>query len=158
MKALSNKRQRVIPLNDQQNSGRLYGVTELREDAKKSEPMEIKRKIDLSPCHICRRKPTAKHELDSFADCEGCGERTCYVCIRECLGSGAAFHDEDMGTEHEYRVDIDAAGLEDVRRREPWEKGLVKTHRGMVCSRCCVERGSEGEVWCLGCVDTQDGI
>lgn len=42
---------------------------------------------NLSPCHICHRKPTKKTELDSYADCEGCGRRTCYVCIRECLGS-----------------------------------------------------------------------
>lgn len=41
---------------------------------------------NLSPCHICHRKPTKRTELDSYADCEGCGERTCYVCIRECLG------------------------------------------------------------------------
>lgn len=25
-------------------------------------------------------------------------------------------------------------------------------HRSTVCSRCCVERGSEGEVVCLGCL------
>jgi hypothetical protein len=97
--------------------------------------MEIKKKIDLNPCHICRRKPTAKHELDSFADCEGCGERTCYVCIRECLGSGAAFHDEDMGVGVEYGIDYDSAAVEEDRLRKPWEKGLVKTHRGMVCSK-----------------------
>lgn len=43
-------------------------------------------RTNLSPCHICHRKPTKKNELDSYADCEGCGERTCYVCIRACLG------------------------------------------------------------------------
>lgn len=43
----------------------------------------------LAPCHICHRKPTKKTELDSYADCQGCGERTCYVCMRECLGWGA---------------------------------------------------------------------
>ncbi|POS70156.1 hypothetical protein DHEL01_v211448 [Diaporthe helianthi] len=40
----------------------------------------------LAPCHICHRKPTKKTDLDSYADCQGCGERTCYVCMRECLG------------------------------------------------------------------------
>ena len=25
-------------------------------------------------------------------------------------------------------------------------------HRAMVCSRCCVERGPDGEVRCLGCL------
>ncbi|KAK3695135.1 hypothetical protein B0T22DRAFT_94743 [Podospora appendiculata] len=41
----------------------------------------------MSRCHICFRKPSRKSDLDSFADCQGCGQRTCYVCIRECLGS-----------------------------------------------------------------------
>ncbi|KXX80533.1 hypothetical protein MMYC01_202596 [Madurella mycetomatis] len=40
----------------------------------------------IDRCHICFRKPTKKSDLDSFADCQGCGQRTCYVCIRECLG------------------------------------------------------------------------
>lgn len=40
----------------------------------------------LAPCHICHRRPTKKTDLDSYADCQGCGERTCYVCMRECLG------------------------------------------------------------------------
>ncbi|OLN88681.1 hypothetical protein CCHL11_01717 [Colletotrichum chlorophyti] len=32
----------------------------------------------LSPCHICHRRPTKKTDLDSFADCQGCGQRTCF--------------------------------------------------------------------------------
>ncbi|KAK3341577.1 hypothetical protein B0T25DRAFT_346415 [Lasiosphaeria hispida] len=40
----------------------------------------------MSRCHICYRKPSKKSDLDSFADCQACGQRTCYVCIRECLG------------------------------------------------------------------------
>ncbi|KAK3329032.1 hypothetical protein B0H66DRAFT_11007 [Apodospora peruviana] len=39
----------------------------------------------MSRCHICSRKPTKKSDLDSFADCQGCGNRTCFICIRECL-------------------------------------------------------------------------
>ena len=39
-----------------------------------------------------------------------------------------------------------------------WEMESAGTeHRGKVCSRCCVERGSEGEVWCLGCLRAEDG-
>jgi hypothetical protein len=30
-------------------------------------------------------------------------------------------------------------------------------HRGRICSRCCVERGTEGEVWCLGCLRAEGG-
>jgi len=29
-------------------------------------------------------------------------------------------------------------------------------HRGMVCSQCCVERGVDGEVWCLGCLRAEE--
>lgn len=25
-------------------------------------------------------------------------------------------------------------------------------HKGMICSRCCAERGPDGDVWCLGCL------
>ncbi|KAF7899237.1 uncharacterized protein EAF01_008450 [Botrytis porri] len=90
--------------------------------------------MDLRACHICHRKPTVKKELDAFANCEGCGKRACWVCIRECLGG---WGNTQMGEE--------AAG------KEGWgEKGTK--HRGMVCSRCCVERGTEGDVLCLGCL------
>lgn len=63
-------------------------------------PSKMAAPTNLSPCHICHRKPTKKTELDSYADCEGCGERTCYVCIRECLGwkgttPTSATHDHD---------------------------------------------------------------
>jgi len=40
----------------------------------------------LTPCHICSSRPTRKNHLDSFAYCQGCGEWTCYICIRECQG------------------------------------------------------------------------
>lgn len=55
----------------------------------------------LAPCHICHRKPTKKTELDSYADCQGCGERTCYVCMRECLGWGATLRDRRGPDEEE---------------------------------------------------------
>lgn len=86
--------------------------------------LEPKPKI-LNPCHICHRKPTVKSDLDSYADCEGCGNRTCYICIRECLGG------------------------------EDW--GMGEGHKGMVCSRCCVERGTDGEVLCLECLRREGG-
>jgi hypothetical protein len=41
-------------------------------------------------------------------------------------------------------------GLANGRQRE--EEGMIRKHKRMVCSRCCVERGTEGEVWCLGCL------
>jgi len=31
-------------------------------------------------------------------------------------------------------------------------------HKDMVCSRCCVERGADGEVRCLGCLRGEEGM
>lgn len=99
--------------------------------------------MDLRACHICRRKPTVKKELDAFANCEGCAKRTCWVCIRECLG--------ECGVK--LRMGGEVGKQEDGG--EGWgENGMQ--HRGMVCSRCCVERGTEGEVLCLGCLRVEE--
>jgi hypothetical protein len=35
-----------------------------------------------------------------------------------------------------------------------WAKG---GHRKMICSRCCVERGPDGDVVCLGCLPFVEG-
>ncbi|KAG6362014.1 hypothetical protein INS49_010243 [Diaporthe citri] len=58
----------------------------------------------LAPCHICHRKPTKKTELDSYADCQGCGERTCYVCMRECLGWATTPRDRRGPSDEEEEV------------------------------------------------------
>ncbi|KAL1965301.1 hypothetical protein VTN77DRAFT_5903 [Rasamsonia byssochlamydoides] len=42
----------------------------------------------LRPCHICHRRPTTRVMLDAYADCELCGERACYICLRECNAVG----------------------------------------------------------------------
>jgi hypothetical protein len=136
-----------------------------------------KPKVDLNPCHICRRKPTIKSELDAFADCEACSERTCYICIRECLGLGVedpGETEEDSDVLHlpfretEDGMDLGGTGTfdqaspdEDLRFEgnlgvgRGWEKTKTRAHRRMICSRCCVERGTEGEVWCFGCLGTE---
>ncbi|PGH28976.1 hypothetical protein GX50_08278 [[Emmonsia] crescens] len=41
--------------------------------------------VTLSPCHICHRRPTTRSTLDAYADCDLCAERTCYICLRECM-------------------------------------------------------------------------
>ncbi|KAI9171456.1 hypothetical protein HJFPF1_00939 [Paramyrothecium foliicola] len=146
----------------------------------------------LLPCHICHRRPTKKSDLDSFADCEGCGERTCFVCIRQCAGWGAvevtapveedvlsrSFHMDDvddMVATQQQQGDCDTnhnaeerrakmvGGLErspshpenDRQSKGGWTMG---GHRAMVCSRCCVEKGAEGEVACLGCLSRMEGV
>ena len=108
---------------------------------------------DLSPCHICHRKPSVRSDLDSFADCEGCGRRTCYICIRECLGTIGEVHAMDQ------RMFDDYDGLDFQFGGDPLRMRTVggREHNGMVCSRCCVERGTDGEVWCLGCLRAEEG-
>ncbi|KAK7969717.1 hypothetical protein PG996_001845 [Apiospora saccharicola] len=128
----------------------------------------------LSPCHICHRKPTKKSDLDSFADCQGCGQRTCYICMRSCRDwtpalipaksiepdYSASFTMQDVDDEiDQQQHEPESGGYEN--RREPVGhnvKGWVGNgHRSTVCSRCCVERGSEGEVVCLGCLAGLEG-
>lgn len=151
----------------------------------------------MSRCHICSRKPTKKSDLDSFADCQGCGQRTCYVCIRECLGwgpgSGASAGNVQTQIEPSYRfaatmsttvaagapVDegntsftmLDADDEDQQQQQQPQhgqsEGGALQAqkqgwttgskHRQVVCSRCCVERGEDGEVVCLGCLPFVEG-
>lgn len=134
----------------------------------------------LAPCHICHRRPTKKSDLDSFADCEGCGERTCFICMRNCVGLyrevDAAGEDEDETCAREAPSrsfcmdDADAPPVEDQGRQDEtgvkdegdgegdtgkwWAGG----HRGVVCSRCCVEMGPDGEIACLGCLSRMEGI
>lgn len=112
----------------------------------------------LAPCHICQRRPTKKSDLDSFADCEGCGMRTCYVCIRECLGwsrgEADSIDDESMRMEDvdDPRVFNCMGGNEHSESSRAWPRPGIWGHRQMVCSRCCVEEGADGDVICLGCL------
>lgn len=128
----------------------------------------------LSPCHICHRKPTKKSDLDSFADCQGCGQRTCYICMRSCRDWTPALTPV-RSIEPDYPASFtmqDVGDVSDQQQHEP-ESGGCKSrrgtagrnvegwvgndHRSTVCSRCCVERGSEGEVVCLGCLAGLEG-
>ncbi|KAM4059075.1 hypothetical protein HRG_008055 [Hirsutella rhossiliensis] len=139
----------------------------------------------LSPCHICHRKPTKKSDLDSFAECQGCGKRTCFVCIRECHGWHAgplapvlsehemlsqSFHMDDVQDtplhhppHHRLHPqppgDCDACGGQHghggyTDEDKGWD---ACGHRAVVCSRCCIEKGGEGEAVCLGCLSGMPG-
>ncbi|KAI1750963.1 hypothetical protein F4782DRAFT_507403 [Xylaria castorea] len=143
----------------------------------------------LNPCHICHRKPTKKSDLDSFGDCTGCGERTCFVCLRACQGwipapggdapnrtpteaedLSASFTMQDVDDEESVHnhAEKTAATQKPQQRQKKGEGGgdgdedAVRSwngrgHRGVICSRCCVEQGSEGDVVCLGCLAGMEG-
>ncbi|KAL2066258.1 hypothetical protein VTL71DRAFT_2329 [Oculimacula yallundae] len=130
-------------------------------------------KINLSPCHICRRKPTAKSEVDGFGDCESCGERTCYICTRRCEGPGLLWRkgteqnldggDDSMVIEDAYFMGtpdlVSGHKFEDESGPDQREtKGSRAAHRDLVCSACCLERGSEGEIWCWGCLKAEKAL
>ncbi|KAI1466631.1 uncharacterized protein F4812DRAFT_59914 [Daldinia caldariorum] len=144
----------------------------------------------LSPCHICHRKPTKKSDLDSFADCLGCGQRSCFVCLRACRGwltstalIAAATEEEEQQQQQQQlpqkeedddslstsftMQDVDDITPEtpppeetDRRQRKgggPGSSWIGRGHRELICSRCCVERGPEGDVVCLGCLAGMEG-
>ncbi|GAB0133642.1 hypothetical protein EsDP_00002045, partial [Epichloe bromicola] len=138
----------------------------------------------LAPCYICHRRPTKKSDLDSFAQCEGCEEVACFVCVRLCHGWNAddamsVMSEQEMlsrsfpmgdaddmaeadgepqhgGHLRRYTEGGNEEKQEDEARR--WGKGWAASrHRSVVCSRCCVERGRDGEVVCLGCLSGMPG-
>ncbi|KAI1083188.1 hypothetical protein F5B20DRAFT_528953 [Whalleya microplaca] len=119
----------------------------------------------LAPCHICHRKPTRKSNLDSFADCTGCGQRTCFVCIRACPGWLPSLPDREQQGLSTSLTMCDVDDDDDPQKKgegggggggggEGWSG---QGHREVVCSRCCVERGTEGDVVCLGCLAGMEG-
>lgn len=88
----------------------------------------------LTPCHICYRRPTMRSQLDAYADCELCKERTCYVCLRECDGPDCRMGTMDTSGNNSHQTDC--------------------TGRKM-CSWCAVEGVTDSGVdvvWCVDCV------
>ncbi|PON20348.1 hypothetical protein TGAM01_v210790 [Trichoderma gamsii] len=131
--------------------------------------------MTIMPCHVCHRRPTKKSDLDSFARCQSCQEQTCFICIRECRRQKDP-HTPPFGKEDEEYVEqsfnmndadecdmspvtnIHAPQHDDNERRDTFNKGSANSsaHHAMICSRCCVEEGAEGEVVCLGCLSNMD--
>lgn len=170
---LSSKRQRMTSVDIELDPKRQHDITSKFHQKEEEETLPAKPRPNLAsktslltPCHICSRKPTKKSDLDSFADCQGCGQRTCYVCIRECLGWSPPSQQPppplSLQTEPSFTmIDVDSA--EEQQPPPPVESGGWTTkgggagHRKMVCSRCCVERGQDGDVVCLGCLPFVEG-
>ncbi|KAL7817839.1 hypothetical protein V8C26DRAFT_398144 [Trichoderma gracile] len=131
----------------------------------------------LLPCHVCHRRPTKKSDLDSFARCQACRAQTCFICMRECQGRipytrPATRREDGKGDGEEalsrsFRMD-DADPTPSIPHTPDDEDDVIDvdigdddaperkreryTHHSMICSRCCVEKGAQGEVICLGCL------
>lgn len=107
------------------------------------------------PCYICHKKPRYKPELGNFSFCQECGKRACNICIRECLNGSA---DETARIDSE-KLGVDSTITDQSEDRcldGPWSKeggGGRSRHKDRICSSCCEERGEDGEVFCLGCVE-----
>lgn len=133
--------------------------------------------MTIMPCHVCHRRPTKKSDLDSFARCQSCQEQTCFVCIRECRrrkdsrnnmktpsfgkedeDAGQSFNMNDADERDMAAATNSHAPQHDDERRNTPNKGsaIDSAHHAMICSRCCVEEGAEGEVVCLGCLSNMD--
>lgn len=101
----------------------------------------------LNPCYICHRRPTTRSVLDAYADCSLCGNRACYICLRECLGP----HCRTAAT-------VSAGGEKRSKDERDLEDGESEGRK--ICSTCAVEGVTEyGEdiVWCLECVERDRG-
>lgn len=131
-----------------------------------------------SPCHICHKKPRYKDELDHFTFCQECGERTCTICLRECLNGLSSEYPSDIvgaGEEARYYGELGGSADHDLcdtsRGRGDFDDGNEEArcrsirgdrntsmhrrghrHKNKICSSCCVERGEEGDIFCVGCV------
>ncbi|KAL4789204.1 hypothetical protein BDV19DRAFT_36511 [Aspergillus venezuelensis] len=98
----------------------------------------------LRACHICHRRPTTKELLEAYADCELCGQRACFVCLRQCDAPGCC-------------------GPNDQQNRQRWgntpdsidSRDFLGFNSRRICSYCAVEAVTEaGEeaVQCLVCI------
>lgn len=127
---------------------------------------EKPRTMNLTPCHVCHRRPTKKSDLDSYAECQQCLHRTCFVCIRECRGLAV---DDDTYIMHEqealsrsFQMDDADNGEQSPRQQHNPQDGRITTqlikawngsmHCSVVCSQCSIEKGTEGEVLCIACL------
>ncbi|KAL4733698.1 hypothetical protein BDV11DRAFT_210013 [Aspergillus similis] len=100
----------------------------------------------LRPCHICHRRPTTRELLQAYADCDLCGERACFICLRRC--------DEcwDRGNREEQQLwGATANGLPPDKCWNALQDKLFRK----VCSCCAVEGVTDTGmevVRCLACI------
>ncbi|KAL1960701.1 hypothetical protein VTO42DRAFT_6531 [Malbranchea cinnamomea] len=110
----------------------------------------------LSPCHICHRRPTTRSVLDAYADCSLCGRRTCYICLRECLGPHCRKFFEAPSAPRTHSSASTSTGADDTITEKQALDTDIHVEGRKICSSCAVEGFTEyGEdiVWCLDCVE-----
>ncbi|PYI07435.1 hypothetical protein BO78DRAFT_313283 [Aspergillus sclerotiicarbonarius CBS 121057] len=97
----------------------------------------------LRPCHICHRRPTTREFIDAYADCDLCGQRSCYICLRYCDA-------------------IDCSGLVKIPTSNFQESANgdgVQTERARkVCSACAVEGVTEAGMEVIRCLECVRGF
>lgn len=124
----------------------------------KQQSLSLPKPINLNPCHICHRKPTKKSDLDSYADCESCGARTCYICIRQCMGRrGTPASASDQIHEHRMRDEehdeyTDDNEDEENQRPSQRERSLCMEDApaGEERRYCSEDRIRKGDTWSRG--------
>lgn len=114
-------------------------------------------KLLLRPCHVCHRKPSTKVMLDAYADCDLCGQRSCYICLRECNASGCRSRQIQVFPQNDLRTPLteEEGGCFDAQMRFCNDYAGKTARQKKVCSLCAVEGLTEtGEetVWCVDCV------
>ncbi|KAI9370970.1 hypothetical protein BJX61DRAFT_56253 [Aspergillus egyptiacus] len=102
----------------------------------------------LRPCHICHRRPSTREHLEAYTDCDLCGQRACYICVRQCDAANCCCLGDQMkegqtgDTLHSCQPGVNRAALHSGRTKK-------------ICSSCAVEGITEtgmNVIRCLACV------
>lgn len=104
----------------------------------------------LRPCHVCHRRPTTREVLDAYADCDLCGQRSCYICLRQCDSPNCC---GSAGLGSHLLKDASNRLQEVINGDDAEDRPLRK-----ICSYCAVEGLTEAGtevVQCLDCVRDQ---
>ncbi|KAE8377541.1 hypothetical protein BDV26DRAFT_263467 [Aspergillus bertholletiae] len=101
----------------------------------------------LRPCNVCHRRPTTKEVLDAYADCDICGERSCYICLRQCDAihcNGSTY----LRGESQLFKDASNQSQDDIGENRPHVRLPRK-----ICSCCAVEGLTETGIEVVRCLD-----
>jgi len=133
-----------------------YRLQGYKEETNTAASGRTRREMLLTPCHVCGDHPTKASQLDAFAHCLGCGEWTCYICIRQCQGwngeEGSVLLEQEA-LSRSFQMDDDGE-VSPKSQPKGGGRGFWRAlgHRSIICRRCCVEpRETDGEVACFGC-------